>query len=275
MNLKDIWSKIKIQVRKKAPQIMIYGGLTSMVGGTIAACVETRKAEKIFADHKERTKEKKSVKEYMKTGVKLAGVYWPSIVMTGVGITGVVGGERIQHGRYLGAVSIAAALKAGNDELRKRIADKYGEEEANQLYNGLADLTDKQTGQETADVIVDTPISPYARIFAYGETDCAEPNYDYNLMYLQMKENAYNTEFSGKREFMSANYIWEDLGYPRTKSGQTDGYVWDGKMRISLGIKTVRRIGLDGEVEEVLMIEPNFTPNALELAVKLGKVENK
>lgn len=279
MNLKEIFGKVMFQLKRKSPQILIYGGMTSMAAGAVVACVETRKNAEIFDDHKKRVSEAKEkgkmavIKEYVKTGGKVAVKFWPSATMIVGGAGCITGGERKLNGRYLTAVTVAAALKASNDELRARLEKKVGPDEAKKMVNGTEQVT-LDDGTVIDDLITDAPLSPYARIFAYGESSCAEPGDDYNESFLYSAQEGFNTLFKARRGALFLNEVYADLGLKKSKAGQLVGWIYDknneyGDNYIDLRISRAYRRLPDGELEQVWIIDPNVDGVILDRAAEM------
>lgn len=141
-------------VKKHAPEILIAIGTAGIIGGTVAACKETREVDDILEDHKdqmdlihestekgyivdENTKEeveytdkdarKDTTMVYLKTGFKLFKLYLPSGLLISGSIGCIIGSHSIMAKRNAGLSAAYVGLSEAFNNYRKNIIEKYGD----------------------------------------------------------------------------------------------------------------------------------------------------
>lgn len=199
-----------MKLEQASPEIMMVSGLTTLLVGTIYACMKTEKAKKVVEETKEKAKEietkfvidapegmevhpetikyvknergRQYLKLYGHTAYELAKIYGiPALLwMSGAGM--LIGSHGMLRKINQG---LAADIFAGNQllqEYRNRVKHAVGDEIENKIYlgaqEGMVNIieTDPETGkdtvrQEKADVFYAQPGSIFARNFTEGTTD--------------------------------------------------------------------------------------------------------
>jgi len=249
-------AKAKVLVGKHSPEILIATGVIFVVGSTVMACRQTVKAVDIVNDannsldtikkaeqegvtqdnepyspadaHKDRTT------IYAKTGVKLLKCYGPSVIFGAAGIGMMIFSHKIMRDRNATLTVAYTNLLNSFNSYRKRIADKFGEDDERLLASGaeiedisIVDEDGNEVETKKAAVISDdgSKHSPYARIF-----DESNPNWSKdpgtNLMVLRSAQKEMNQKLRSEG-VVFLNDVYQRLGYPRTKDGQIVGWVYD------------------------------------------------
>ena len=297
----SIWNQTAICLKQHSPQIMVAGGCIGAVAGGVMACFATMKLGDILNAHREQVSNiqnfseqtedtKKEVrKARLKTGIRIAALYGPSVAVEAASITSILAGHHILHKRNMALAAAYTVLDAGFKEYRGRVVDRYGEEADRDLRNGTHEETiqetvrdedgKEQTTQKTVHVTDKAVPSDYARYFCYGEAQGAEQNDDYNLFFLQAQERVANQMLQAKG-MLTLNDIYDMLGIKRSIAGQRVGWVYDkhnegsGDNYIDLRIQDVyrKRSDASGDYEHVLMIDPNVDGVIEEHAYHMGLI---
>ena len=272
-----------LALKKHSPEILTGLGLASLVSATVLACRSTLKSGDILDETKadlddvkkakivvaealdsgeELDEEKKedyeaylkvgATKEvagiYGKTVLKFAKLYAPTIILTAVGITSILCGHNIMRKRNLAITAAYAALDRSFNEYRKRVADKYGEDEERNIKHNIktesikTEITDEKGKKKTVEKKVSTVNSPsiYARFFdesCYGWSKSPESN----LLFLRGVEQEWNDKLAIRRDgIVFLNEIYKDLGIPMSQAGALVGWVYDPNEvhQIDFGIYT-------------------------------------
>lgn len=238
---------------KHAPEILLAGGLVSMVAGAIVACERTTKAEEIIDQAKEsidtihkvekdelveytqQDKRKDLTLVYTKTGLKFAKLYLPAVALEALGIACILSSYGIMRSRNAALTAAYTALEHSYSEYRRRVREKLGEEEDLYFRTGMetkaVELTEKdENGLEKVTKTEENvfnpnnePIGPYHRWF-----DEKNPNYqrDHNAnknflisiqKYCQIKLNM--------QGYLFLNDVYDMLGFPRCPQGQAVGWL--------------------------------------------------
>lgn len=252
-------SKASLQIKKHSPEILMVAGIVGTVASTVLACKATLKVKEVL-DEKEKTindihtclenenidyTEEDSKKDltivYAQTGVKLAKLYAPAIVVGLASIGSIVAGNRILNRRNVALAAAYAVVDKGFKDYRKRVVERFGEQldkelryniKAKEIEEVVVDEKGNQTiEKKTVNTIDGNPldnISEYARFFDEFNTDEHHKDPEYNLMYLRRQQDWAN-EVLKRRGHLFLNEVYDMLGIPRTKAGQVVGWIYDEK----------------------------------------------
>ena len=182
---------------------------------------------------------------YVQTGVKLAKLYGPSIILGTFSVASILTSNNILRKRNVALAAAYATVDKGFKEYQSRVAERFGEEVERQLrYNIKAKEVEEtvvdENGEEQTISVVKNCIDPhdisgYARFFEEFTRDedgnviknpFWEPNNDYNLMFLKSQQRYLNDLLVAKKRVF-LNQAYEALGLPTTKAGQIVGWVYD------------------------------------------------
>lgn len=260
--------KIGFKIQKHSPEILLITGVVGVVASAVMACKATTKVSEILDKAKEDVdsihkceadeslKEKYSPEDvkkdlaivYAQTGMKLAKLYAPSVLLGALSITGILASNNILKKRNVAIGAAYAALDKGFKEYRSRVVERFGKEMDRELrYNLKAAKfedteVDPETGKEkkvkkNGYVVNPSDISDFARFFEKYTTDEKgnkilnphwESNNEYNMMFIKAQERYANDLLRAKgRLFL--NEVYEMLGLPRTKAGQIVGWVYNNE----------------------------------------------
>ena len=160
MNLNSIGASIstavvrgKMSVEKNSPEILLVGGIFTILGGTYLACRATLKFQDLIDEHEDIVDKMEKTREYAEAGklkegktyteeehmqdlvaetvkfaMRLVKLYGPAVITSAVGIAMLVYGNRILNARNAALVSAYATLKGAYDAYRKRVIKEFGEE---------------------------------------------------------------------------------------------------------------------------------------------------
>ena len=258
MKIKDTivktFGKIKFGAIKYSPEILVVAGVVGVVASAVIACKATTKLDDILEQTKtdvdkihecvdrtdlaEEYTEEDSKKDlaivYIQTGMKLVKLYAPAVILGALSITSIIGSHYILKKRNVALAAAYATVDKGFKEYRKRVAEKIGDEAEKELRYGIKANTVEETvtdddGREikVEKNVTETSLlpSPYARIY-----DELNPNWerdsDYNLMYIRNVENKFNDKLKAYG-YVFLNDVYEALGFPKTKTGQVVGWVYN------------------------------------------------
>ena len=258
MKIKDTitktFGKIKFGAIKYSPEILVVAGVVGVVASAVIACKATTKLDDILEQTKtdvdkihecvnrtdlaEEYTEEDSKKDlaivYIQTGMKLVKLYAPAVILGALSITSIIGSHYILKKRNVALAAAYATVDKGFKEYRKRVAEKIGDEAEKELRYGIKAKTIEETvtDEDGREIKVEKNVtetnlllSPYARIF-----DEFNPNWerdsDYNLMYIRNVESKFNDKLKACG-YVFLNEVYEELGFPKTKTGQIVGWVYD------------------------------------------------
>lgn len=296
------FNKVSFQLKKHSPEILVVAGVVGTVASAVMACKATTKISTIIDKTKEdvdnihKCLEDESLAEkytpddsrkdltivYIQTGVKLAKLYAPSVILGALSITGILASNNILRKRNVALAAAYATVDQGFKDYRKRVVERFGEHIDRELkYNIKAKKfetieVDPETGKEkkvkeTVDIADPNTYSDYARFFDDGCTGW-EKNSEYNLMFLRAEQNYANDRLKA-RGYLYLNEVYERLGIPGTKAGQIVGWVYNpdkpnGDNYVDFGIYDIAREKSREFVngfEKVILLDFNVDGNILDL----------
>lgn len=254
-NISKTFNKIGLSLRKHSPEILIVVGVTGTVVSAVMACKATTKISNIIdqskkdidtihncvnnAELSEEYTQEDSKKDltivYIQTGVKIAKLYAPAVILGALSITSILASNNILRKRNVALAAAYSAVDKGFKEYRSRVVERFGEEVDKELkYNIKAKKIEEtvidDSGKEIKvekEVKIGGPniASPYARFF--DESSSAwEKDSEYNLMFLRAQEQYANDKLRANG-YLFLNEVYNMLGIPRTKAGQIVGWVYD------------------------------------------------
>lgn len=258
-NATRAFHKVGFKLKKYSPEILIISGVVGGVAATVMACKATLKVNEVIDESKtnidkihtatekgyteagEVYTEEDSKKEltivYAQTGVKLAKLYGPAIVLGGLSITSILAGHNITRKRNVALAAAYTAVDKGFKEYRGRVVERFGEELDKELkYNIKAQEVEEvvvnEDGTESVvtksiNVMDPTSISPYARFFDDGCTGWSKDPEE-SLWFLKLQQDYANNKLK-TRGYLFLNEVYEMLGIPRSAAGCVVGWIYDEK----------------------------------------------
>jgi len=248
--------KIKYKFIKHQPAIMCVVGVIGFGVTIYTACKATLKAQDVIKEEKEKIEEihekfedvnlietgeysekqyrKDLSLEYLRFGGKLAKTYAvPGI--TGVGSAlSIFGSHHMLSTRCSTAIAGSAAIASQFKGYRDNVIDKYGKEVDEALRGIKTITTQEEVTQEDGTItivdkeqkVIDDPNSwpEYDRLW----DDCnpeSNGNSTYDLSFLLAKQAILNTILETEG-FLFLNDVYQILGFPKTKFGQTHGWIY-------------------------------------------------
>ena len=259
--------KVGFKFKKHSPEILTGAGIVCVVASTVMACKATTKLSAILDETKEQTDqihgyvEKNGYSEkysendekkdlaivYTKSGVNIAKLYGPSVLVGVLGITSILAGNNILRKRNVALTAAYTAVDNGFKKYRERVVERFGEAVDRELKNNARKeevevIETDENGEEkvvkkAAYVVNPSDISEYARFFEEYTVDDKgnkikntywTSNNEYNLMFLKKAESFANDKLR-INGYLFLNEVYEMLGIPKTKAGQVVGWVYDEK----------------------------------------------
>lgn len=294
------FNKMSLKTKKYSPEILVGVGIVGVVVSAVMACKETTKASEILDEmHEDLDKVNEAVETlssevysdedrkkditivYVQTGVKIAKLYAPSIVLGTLSITSILVGHNILRKRNLALAAAYATIDKGFKEYRTRVIERFGKELDHELrYNIKAkefetvEVDEKgkeKVKKESVNIADPNELSDYARFYDDGCTGWSKDP-EFNLMFLKQQMN-YANDVLKKRGYLFLNEVYEMLGIPKTKAGQIVGWIYDeknpiGDNFIDFGIynenREKNRDFVNG-YERVILLDFNVDGNILDM----------
>ena len=288
-------SKTVMKLKKHSPEILVVAGIAGTVVSAVLACKATTKVAEILDETKgtldtihegmetgaingqEYTTEdgkKDTVVVYAQTGMKLAKLYGPAIILGTLSITSILASNNILRKRNVALGAAYAAIDKSFKEYRGRVIERFGEQVDTELKYGIKAKkfeeieVDPETGKEKKvkkTVMVADPNfqSDYA-VYFDSKSRNYETNPDYNRMFLKAQQAFANDKLQ-TRGHLFLNEVLDDLDLPRTPAGQIVGWTKDGPDGyVNFRIVEVERETEDGRHEPALLLDFNVEGNIWE-----------
>ena len=258
-NLKEkmvkIYNKSEMKVRKYSPEILAGVGVVGVIASTVMACKATTKLNDILSESKEQLEQIKTVAvdpayadkyteddakkdttiTYVQTGVKIAKIYAPSVILCTSSLGCLLASNNILKKRNAALSAAYMTVDKSFKEYRRRVAERFGDEVEKEIrYNIKAKeiTTVDEEGNEVKETVkvmegADNPTtySDYARFF---DESCPawQNDPEYNLTFLRAQQQ-YANDLLKAQGRLFLNDVYKMLGIDITKAGQVVGWVYD------------------------------------------------
>ena len=288
-------SKTVMKLKKHSPEILVVAGIAGTVVSAVLACKATTKVAEILDETKgtldtihegmetgaingqEYTTEdgkKDTVVVYAQTGMKLAKLYAPAIILGTLSITSILASNNILRKRNVALGAAYAAIDKSFKEYRGRVIERFGEQVDTELKYGIKAKkfeeieVDPETGKEKkvkkTVMVADPNLQSDYAVYFDSKSRNYETNPDYNRMFLKA-QHAFANEKLQPRGHLFLNEVLDDLDLPRTPAGQIVGWTKDGPDGyVNFRIVEVERETEDGRHEPALLLDFNVEGNIWE-----------
>jgi hypothetical protein len=294
-SVNGVTSKAVMKLKKHSPEILVVAGIAGTVVSAVLACRATTKVAEILDETKgtldtihegmetgaingqEYTTEdgkKDTVVVYAQTGVKLAKLYGPAIILGTLSITSILASNNILRKRNVALGAAYAAIDKSFKEYRGRVIERFGEQVDTELKYGIKAKkfeeieVDPETGKEKkvkkTVMVADPNLQSDYAVYFDSKSRNYETNPDYNRMFLKAQQAFANDKLQ-TRGHLFLNEVLDDLDLPRTPAGQIVGWTKDGPDGyVNFRIVEVERETEDGRHEPALLLDFNVEGNIWE-----------
>ncbi len=247
MEMKKIINKVKFNVVKHSPEILMGLGIAGVITSTVLACRSTLKVQEIL-DYKEENMN--NIKEVLAEGredyteedarkdktiimtttaIRIMKLYIPSVIIGAGSIACLLESHNVMRNRNAGLAAALAATTESFKQYRERVTEKYGDEVDKEMRYGIKKEKKEKDGKKTKEEIVvgcdEKELSGYARYFNENNINWSDDP-QFNLMFLRQNQNWANDKLISQG-YLYLNDVYEALGFPKSKAGQVVGWVYD------------------------------------------------
>lgn len=286
--------KIGFELKKHSPEIFIAMGVVGTVTSAVMACKATTKLSDILEESKEELEQiheapqKEELKDkydesmmqkdlalvYFQTGVKIAKLYAPAVVLGTLSITSIVASNNILRKRNIALAAAYATVDKGFKEYRERVVERFGDQVDYELTHNIKtkeveevivdEKGKEKTVKKTVEVADPSVTNDYVKYFTRSNPywdDCQ----DYIEMFLRSQQNYANDRLKVEK-CLTLNDVYEALGFQKTKAGMVVGWVYednneDGDNFIEFHVRKVYIPNELGEEELAYAIDFNVDGN--------------
>lgn len=291
-SVNGVASKTVMKLKKHSPEILVVAGIAGTVVSAVLACKATTKVAEILDETngtldtihegmktgaingQEYTTEdgkKDTVVVYAQTGMKLAKLYGPAIILGTLSITSILASNNILRKRNVALGAAYAAIDKSFKEYRGRVIERFGEQVDTELKYGIKAKkfeeieVDPETGKEKkvkkTVMVADPNLQSDYAVYFDSKSRNYETNPDYNRMFLKAQQAFANDKLQ-TRGHLFLNEVLDDLDLPRTPAGQIVGWTKDGPDGyVNFRIVEVERETEDGRHEPALLLDFNVEGN--------------
>lgn len=294
-SVNGVASKAVMKLKKHSPEILVVAGIAGTVVSAVLACKATTKVAEILDETKgildtihegmetgaingqEYTTDdgkKDTVVVYAQTGMKLAKLYGPAIILGTLSITSILASNNILRKLNVALGAAYAAIDKSFKEYRGRVIERFGEQVDTELKYGIKAKkfeeieVDPETGKEKkvkkTVMVADPNLQSDYAVYFDSKSRNYETNPDYNRMFLKAQQAFANDKLQ-TRGHLFLNEVLDDLDLPRTPAGQIVGWTKDGPDGyVNFRIVEVERETEDGRHEPALLLDFNVEGNIWE-----------
>lgn len=259
-NATRAFHRVGLKLKKHSPEILLVAGIGGTVASAVMACKATLKVNEVLDETKTNiekihTATDKGITEageeytiedckkettivYIQTGVKLAKLYGPAIVLGGLSVGAILTSNNMLRKRNMALAAAYATVDKGFKEYRGRVIERFGEELDKELRYNLKTKEIEETvvnedGTETVvkkNVTVAEGVGQHSEYAKFFDEGCAGWTKDpeLNLTFVRMQERNANDLLKSKGHLF-LNEVYDMVGIPRTKAGQVVGWIYDEK----------------------------------------------
>ena len=297
-NLTRGLSRLGLKLKKHSPEILMVTGTIGVVTSAVMACKATLKVNDILEETKQDVDKINGVLEneeyadkyseedskrdllivYAQTGIKLAKLYAPSVILGTLSLGAMITSNNILRKRNVALAAAYTVLDKGFKDYRSNVIERFGEKIDKELKHNIKaktfeTVTVDENGKEKKteeEVNICDEISDFARFFDEGSRYFTKDP-EYNLMFLKNQERYANDKLKAKG-YLFLNDVYRMLDIPETKAGQIVGWIYDekcpnGDNYVDFGIYNTNREKSRDFVngyEKVILLDFNVDGNILE-----------
>ena len=249
IEIKKMINKVKFNVVKHSPEILMGIGIAGVVTSTVLACRSTLKVKDILEDKETNMNNVKEVlaegrEDYTEedarkdktiimttTAIRIMKLYAPSVIIGAGSIACLLESHNVMRNRNAGLAAALAATTESFKQYRERVTAKYGDEVDKEMRYGIKKEKKEKDGKKTKEDIVvgcdEKELSGYARYFNESNINWTDDP-QFNMMFLRQNQNWANDKLISQG-YLYLNDVYDALGFPKTKAGQVVGWVYDPK----------------------------------------------
>lgn len=255
------------QLKKHSPEILVVTGVVGTVVSAVLACKATTKLQSVIDDTKEKidtfhqgVEDGKVMSEvdgdlvvvdyskedctrdiaitYAQTGLQLAKLYGPAVLLGAASVTSILAGHNILHKRNLALAAAYTAVDTGFKAYRGRLVERLGEKmdkeilyniKAQEVEETVVDEKGKEKTVKKTVEVADATAGLGLYTYCFDESAAGwERDAERNKFFL-LRQQDYANELLRSKKRVFLNEVLDMVGLPRVRAGQTVGWVYDEK----------------------------------------------
>lgn len=246
-----------LKLKKHSPEILVVAGVVGAVTSAVMACKASTKLSGVLEETKNQLDEmhdyieKEGYSEvyteedakkdttiiYVQTGVKLAKLYTPAVILGCLSIGAILASSNILRKRNIALAAAYTTVEQSFKDYRSRVIERFGKDLDRDLkYNIKAQEVEEvvtnedgteQTVKSTVNVIDPNTIDDTSRIWYEGCRGWTKDP-EVNLMYLKRLQ-AWFTDKLRSKGYLFLSEVYEELGFAVTPNSRVIGWIYNEK----------------------------------------------
>lgn len=254
--------KIGFKAKKHAPALLIVGGVVTMIGSAVGACVATRKLDGVLEETKkeidtihakqeeskntpetelvpytDKQAKKDLTKAYFHCAGQVAKLYAAPVTFCALGTTSILSGANLFRKRNLALAAAYTSVSETFNRYSKGVIERFGEEMDKELRYGvkaknIIETVVKEDGTEEtrAEVVEEYDVleSDTDKFFDEFNINFDHLSAEENLKFLAIQQSVANEKLR-RKGYLFLNDVYALIGIQPTKAGQAIGWIYDEK----------------------------------------------
>lgn len=234
-------ARLSVKTQRNAPHILVGVGIVGLLGTVVLASKETLKVEDIIDETRSyktltddileegKFTKKEHAREllhlYTKTGISLARLYAPSIILGSLSIAAILKSHGIMQKRNVALVAAYTALDKFHKNYRKEVQEELGVEKERAIFEraNVKPETTSEDGEQK-----DSPVETGAYYSKWFDESSPyfKKDSDYNRMFL-LSQQTYFNDLLVSRGHVFLNEVYDALGFRHTSAGAVCGWLYE------------------------------------------------
>jgi hypothetical protein len=242
MNFEFMLGRTQLLVKKHSPEILLVGGLVSMVSSVVLAAkagqthqtVKTVNAEEIETVKDETDDQREIMLVKASNAGRWVRLYGPSGGAFLLGAASIVWSHGIMEKRVTALGAAYVLLLEGFNNYRKRVRNDQGNEKDRYYLDGVrleevmvTEVDGNKAKTTKTELLVEDELGIYS--FFFDDKSTVEYQYNdpiSNRFFLETKAQAWTDKLQ-RRGHVFLNEVLEDLGLEHTQAGAAVGWIYD------------------------------------------------
>lgn len=249
--------KVGFALRKHSPEILVIGGVVGTGVATVMACKATKKVGKVVEESKtkveqinnyahgqeviesgkytEADRKKALAITYVQTGLELAKLYGPAVLVYGTSIAAILTSHGVIRKRNMALAAAYATVDRSFKDYRGRVIERFGQGLDKELKYNIKTkeveevVVDEEGNQTTVKKTVKVaPASLHSEYAIFFDETCRgwTKSPEANKTFILGVERWANEKLQAQGHLF-LNEVLDELGVDRTRAGNEVGWMYD------------------------------------------------
>lgn len=216
MNIQDIYEQLQKKVKANGPELLIGMGIAGMFSTTVLAVKATPKALELIEDEEDRLNKDLNKREKIKVAWK---PYLPAAISFGLSTACLISANNLNARRNTALATACAISEKAFRDYSAKVVEVIGEEKEEEIRDKVSSDILNKTGLDYNQAMVVA--------VGKGDTLCYDTisgrYFKADMEEIKQSINKLNYEIL-QHNYISLNDVYEELGLPKTDSGEILGW---------------------------------------------------